>query len=79
MGAVHPILGGQENAWELTDTSDAEGIWAWMADTGTGEPSVILQGPDGEVHIPRNRLAVLARGLLAAHVDAGRPDHWPPR
>lgn len=80
-GARHPITASPtEPAWHL-----AGGLRSWMSDTDptachdpVAGPFVILEGPDGQdVAIPRNLLAVYARGILAAHVDAGRPDRWP--
>lgn len=80
-GARHPITAGQsEPAWELGD-----GLQAWMSasdpatwfDPSHG-PFVVLQAPDGQsISIPRRLIALLARGLMAAHVDAARPDRWP--
>lgn len=77
-GARAPIT--DPDGWEVVD-----GIIAWMMPedpTGIFQaelgPFVILEGPDGSVvAVPRDALAVLARGLLAAHVDAARTDRWP--
>lgn len=78
-GAVHPIT-DTEHGWEL-----GQGVQAWMAaidPTGQHDPAagpfVVLEGPDGQdVAVPRVLLGVLSRGIVAAHVDAARPDRWP--
>lgn len=79
-GARHPILARElEAPWELGE------LRAWMTDVDPTEcydpsegPFVVLLGADGqEVTIPRALLGVLARGIAAAHVDAGRTDRWP--
>lgn len=64
----HPITLGPESAWTLHGDGPTATV-AWQQPDG----SVILQGEDGEVAVPRNLLALLARGLLAAHVHASRP------
>lgn len=65
-GALNPLAGSRATgtAWEF-----APGVWAWMVG-----PDVVLQGEDGDVTIPGTHLAVLARSLLAAHVQNGRPE-----
>lgn len=63
-GSMHPLCtsrGGAE-PWEF-----APDVFAWTVDG-----NVVLQGEDGDVTIPRDRLALLARALLAAHVTNGR-------
>lgn len=79
-GARHPIT-DPEGWWELD-----HGLKVGMARTDPTDwndraqgPFVVLEGWDGQtVVIPRRLLGVLARGLLAAHVDAARTDVWPP-
>ncbi len=65
-GALNPLAGSRAtgNAWEF-----APGVWAWMEGS-----DVVLQSDDGDVTIPGTHLAVLARSLLAAHVQNGRPE-----
>ena len=75
-GARAPIT--DPAGWEVV-----EGLTAWMvakdrAWPPESGPFVILEGLSGDsIAIPRNALGVLARGLLAAHVDAARTDRWP--
>ncbi len=79
-GVLHPIT-DPEAGWELD-----HGLKVWMAHTDpldwndpSAGPFVALEGWDGQVVvIPRRLLAVLARGILAAHVDSARTDRWPP-
>lgn len=61
-GAVHPINGRGDPAWEF-----APGVFAWKLDG-----DVVIQGDDGDVTIPATHLPLLARALLAAHVANGR-------
>lgn len=78
-GAVHPIT-DTATGWNL-----GHGLHAWMVaidPTGLHDPAlgpfVVLEGPDGaDVTVPRALLAVLSRGIVAAHVDASRTDRWP--
>lgn len=80
-GARHPIT-DPEHGWEVS-----RDLHAWMAGTDpintyTDDrgPFVVLEDQaDGTlIVVPNNLLAVLARGLIAAHVDSGRTDRWPP-
>jgi hypothetical protein len=62
-GAQHPLCQSDgTKAWEC-----APGVFAWQIDK-----NVVIQGEDGDVTIPEDRLALLGRALLAAHVQNGR-------
>jgi hypothetical protein len=62
-GALHPLCQSDASqAWEC-----APGVFAWQVDR-----DVVIQGDDGDVTIPADRLALLGRALLAAHVQNGR-------
>jgi hypothetical protein len=79
-GARHPITDNAEHPWEISYD-----LHAWMSGadpTGTYTddrgPFVTLEdAAEGAlIVIPNNLLALLARGLIAAHVDSGRTDRW---
>jgi hypothetical protein len=62
-GALHPLCQSDAaQAWEC-----APGVFAWQVDR-----DVVIQGDDGDVTIPADRLALVGRALLAAHVQNGR-------
>lgn len=68
----HPIAAGPGQPWEF-----APGYFAcmWQDDITPDGPHVVIDDPAGErMIIPRSTLAVLGRGLLAAHVDGSRPE-----
>jgi hypothetical protein len=65
-GALNPLAASDASrAWEF-----AEQLWAWRKPNG----DVVVQGPDGDVTVPATHLPVLARSLLAVHVQNGRAD-----
>jgi hypothetical protein len=65
-GALNPLAASDASrAWEFADQ-----LWAWRLVDG----DVVLQGPDGDVTIPARKLPLLARSLLAVHVQNGRPE-----
>lgn len=62
-GAQHPLVGADgTRSWQFAD-----GVYAWQAGN-----DVVLQGDDGDVTIPAQKLPILARALLAVHVANGR-------
>lgn len=78
-GARHPIT-DPAHRWELS-----RDLHAWMtavdpSGTYTDDrgPFVAIedQAEGSLVVVPNNLLALLARGLIAAHVDSGRTDRW---
>lgn len=71
-GSAHPLcasLNG-ERAWRVGECAGPDSLWAWRMSDG----DVVLQGDDGDVTIPADKLADVARALLAVHVHNGRPD-----
>jgi len=65
MTETHPIMAGADDVWEFGPS-----LWAWWV-PGAG---VVVQGEDGDVTIPPDRLILLARALMAAGVTASRPE-----
>jgi hypothetical protein len=66
-GARHPIAFNPEamDSWQVTDQLSA-------FQKADGQVIISCRRSGGSVVVPREVLVVLARGLMAAHVNAGR-------